>query len=287
MPRPIRPSGRGSMRRRSSRTTSTASTTPSSTRSSAARGTSYLYFEGTYTHTFSGNEHRTPRYDYNQIMYRLDLDDPRLVLPVAVYDAQGKGHAARPAAGRCRGRRARRLREASRSSPSIGRGKGPSRSWPTGASSKPRPVGRGDPPARQEPPPVWPLFSCPPRRRRRSGHHRSRSTNTWGTAMRRRSTTSAATWRSPATAAAPTRFAASGRRRIKGTDFKPLRSLALVFKLSYKSRLNRRPQRTQRIEHWLPAMGNIVFALSRGLPGWPCCGRLRQPDTPPSGPTSC
>lgn len=37
-----------------------------------------LYFEGTYTHTFSGNNDQTPRYDYNQIMYRLDLDDPRL-----------------------------------------------------------------------------------------------------------------------------------------------------------------------------------------------------------------
>jgi len=45
-----------------------------------------IYFEGTYTHTFSGNEHRTPRYDYNQIMYRLDLADERLALPVAVYD---------------------------------------------------------------------------------------------------------------------------------------------------------------------------------------------------------
>ncbi len=54
----------------------------------------YLYFEGTYTHTFSGAEHRTPRYDYNQLMYRLDLGDPRLVLPVAVYDAKGQGHAA-------------------------------------------------------------------------------------------------------------------------------------------------------------------------------------------------
>ena len=45
-----------------------------------------IFFEGTYTHTFSGNEHRTPRYDYNQIMYRLDLADERLALPVAVYD---------------------------------------------------------------------------------------------------------------------------------------------------------------------------------------------------------
>jgi hypothetical protein len=38
----------------------------------------YLYFEGTYTAMFSGAKVRTPRYDYNQIMYRLDLDDPRL-----------------------------------------------------------------------------------------------------------------------------------------------------------------------------------------------------------------
>jgi hypothetical protein len=41
-------------------------------------GGRYIYFEGTYTHTFSGNEQRTPRYDYNQIMYRLDLADERL-----------------------------------------------------------------------------------------------------------------------------------------------------------------------------------------------------------------
>ncbi|MCA9053330.1 MAG: hypothetical protein KDA75_05810 [Planctomycetaceae bacterium] len=37
-----------------------------------------IYFEGTYTHTFSGNPNPTPRYDYNQIMYRLDLSDPQL-----------------------------------------------------------------------------------------------------------------------------------------------------------------------------------------------------------------
>jgi hypothetical protein len=37
-----------------------------------------IYFEGTHTHTFSGNPVQTPKYDYNQIMYRLDLDDPRL-----------------------------------------------------------------------------------------------------------------------------------------------------------------------------------------------------------------
>jgi len=44
-----------------------------------------IYFEGTYTDFFSGSRVKTPRYDYNQIMYRLALDDPRLFLPVPVY----------------------------------------------------------------------------------------------------------------------------------------------------------------------------------------------------------
>jgi hypothetical protein len=44
-----------------------------------------IFFEGTYTHSFSGNNDQTPRYDYNQIMYRLDLDDPRAIVPVAFY----------------------------------------------------------------------------------------------------------------------------------------------------------------------------------------------------------
>jgi len=45
-----------------------------------------ILFEGTYSFTFSGSlETSTPRYDYNQIMYRLDLDDPRMALPVPVY----------------------------------------------------------------------------------------------------------------------------------------------------------------------------------------------------------
>lgn len=43
-----------------------------------------IFFEGTYTHTFSGNPDQTPRYDYNQIMYKLDLSDNRLSLPVPV-----------------------------------------------------------------------------------------------------------------------------------------------------------------------------------------------------------
>jgi hypothetical protein len=38
----------------------------------------YVFFEGTYTQSFSGNTDPTPRYEYNQMMYRLDLDDSRL-----------------------------------------------------------------------------------------------------------------------------------------------------------------------------------------------------------------
>lgn len=40
-----------------------------------------IYFEGTFVTTFSGNPVPTPRYDYNQIMYRIDLSDSRLALP--------------------------------------------------------------------------------------------------------------------------------------------------------------------------------------------------------------
>src|SRR5205809_7804949 len=47
-----------------------------------------IYFEGTYTASFSDARQQTPRYDYNQIMYRLALDDPRLLLPVPVYQVK-------------------------------------------------------------------------------------------------------------------------------------------------------------------------------------------------------
>ncbi len=36
-------------------------------------GGQFIYFEGTYANTFSGNPTATPLYDYNQVMYRLDL----------------------------------------------------------------------------------------------------------------------------------------------------------------------------------------------------------------------
>jgi hypothetical protein len=45
----------------------------------------FIYVEGTYTNTFTSEE-ATPRYNYNQVMYRVDLDDARLVMPVPIYD---------------------------------------------------------------------------------------------------------------------------------------------------------------------------------------------------------
>jgi hypothetical protein len=49
-----------------------------------------IFFEGTYSQTFSGNTDPTPRYDYNQVMYKLDLADQRLALPVPVYRSSSK-----------------------------------------------------------------------------------------------------------------------------------------------------------------------------------------------------
>ncbi|HET6406415.1 MAG TPA: hypothetical protein VFG14_00930 [Chthoniobacteraceae bacterium] len=41
------------------------------------QGGRVIYFEGTYTNSFVGSP-PTPLYEYNQVMYRLDLDTPRL-----------------------------------------------------------------------------------------------------------------------------------------------------------------------------------------------------------------
>ncbi len=38
------------------------------------QGGRVIYFEGTYVTTFSGHEHPMPRYDYNQLLSRLDLE---------------------------------------------------------------------------------------------------------------------------------------------------------------------------------------------------------------------
>ncbi|HMO83316.1 MAG TPA: hypothetical protein PKC18_00195 [Lacipirellulaceae bacterium] len=37
-----------------------------------------VLFEGTYTAMFADRPVPTPRYDYNQVLYGLDLDDPAL-----------------------------------------------------------------------------------------------------------------------------------------------------------------------------------------------------------------
>jgi hypothetical protein len=43
-----------------------------------ADGGRTIFFEGTYTSEFSGSPDKTPGYQYNQILYMLDLNDPRL-----------------------------------------------------------------------------------------------------------------------------------------------------------------------------------------------------------------
>ena len=50
-----------------------------------------IYFEATYTNTFTDHV-PTPRYNYNQVMYILNLDDPKLGLPpVQATGGQGEG----------------------------------------------------------------------------------------------------------------------------------------------------------------------------------------------------
>ena len=46
----------------------------------AQQGGRIIYFEGTYTNSFTNNPDKTPRYNYNQVMYRLDLANPGLKL---------------------------------------------------------------------------------------------------------------------------------------------------------------------------------------------------------------
>ena len=35
-----------------------------------------IHFEGTYTTTFASGKQPTPRWDYNQVLYQLDLSKP-------------------------------------------------------------------------------------------------------------------------------------------------------------------------------------------------------------------
>ena len=50
----------------------------------------FVYFEGTYTDFLVEHPDTTPRYNYNQILYRLDLADPRTALPIPVYGPDRK-----------------------------------------------------------------------------------------------------------------------------------------------------------------------------------------------------
>jgi hypothetical protein len=54
-----------------------------------------IFFEGTYSDFFAAGGPLTPRYNYNEIMYRLNLSDPRLALPVPVYVMRGDRATAR------------------------------------------------------------------------------------------------------------------------------------------------------------------------------------------------
>ncbi len=47
-----------------------------------------IYFQGTYTNTYSNVTDITPRYNYNQLMYSLNLANPRLMLPQPVYQVR-------------------------------------------------------------------------------------------------------------------------------------------------------------------------------------------------------
>lgn len=48
-----------------------------------------ILWQATYTSWLATDE-PTPIYDYNQMMYRLDLEDPRVNLPIPVYDVGGR-----------------------------------------------------------------------------------------------------------------------------------------------------------------------------------------------------
>ncbi|SET00899.1 Ricin-type beta-trefoil lectin domain-containing protein [Stigmatella erecta] len=45
-----------------------------------------MFLEATHTNTYDDPAVITPRYNYNQLMYRLSVDDARLALPVPIYD---------------------------------------------------------------------------------------------------------------------------------------------------------------------------------------------------------
>jgi hypothetical protein len=53
----------------------------------SSRGGKRILFEGTYT-SWLGTDDSTPRHDYNQFFYGLDLDAPEMALPVPFYETE-------------------------------------------------------------------------------------------------------------------------------------------------------------------------------------------------------
>jgi hypothetical protein len=48
-----------------------------------------IFYEGTYTNYFSASKCKTPEADYNQVMFKLDLGNSQLLIPVPVYLVSG------------------------------------------------------------------------------------------------------------------------------------------------------------------------------------------------------
>lgn len=55
-----------------------------------SQGGRRIYIMGTYTQTFNKNPEKTPRYEYNQLLYGLSLDTPGLAMPTARYQVRGE-----------------------------------------------------------------------------------------------------------------------------------------------------------------------------------------------------
>ncbi len=58
------------------------------------QGGRHIYFQGTFTKFFS-QEPSIPRYEYNQLMYKLDLDRAELIMPVPIYQLHGTADTSR------------------------------------------------------------------------------------------------------------------------------------------------------------------------------------------------
>ncbi len=63
-------------------------------------GGRYIHFAGTLAETFSGAPFAIPRYDYNQLLYRLDLNNPRLRAAIETADEEDSPGATGEATGR-------------------------------------------------------------------------------------------------------------------------------------------------------------------------------------------